>query len=413
MKKLFQNSTWEYLFILLGMTLPFGPALPNLAIGLIGLVWLIQLLMGKCRMDRSHWIAFFILSAYTFYCVSTYWYSENHGYFWKKAGLQLLIPLLAMVCLSIPFRASGRSVRRVLRAFIFSLALLAVLSLGKQIWSVISEESSSWSLLLFDQLASAVGSIHYLTLSLYTCFAIAAGFYLLFLDGTAWRPDRYRRIIRVCMFLLTVFLFLLGSRIAIVTAIALVLIILSIQARRAGKYMTLISAIAILGVLTAITLTSETMQDKWKEVYQFEDDSSGSGYWGGTGMRVLIWDCAWKVIQNNPVLGVGMGDDLDQMTLCYRVYSRNQLLVEGNSFHAHNIFLQAWVRSGIIGLLLLMGSLVWTIVYSVRYQNPVYLLFIATFVLLGMTESFFQINAGVLFFAFFSAFLFCYKFRSE
>lgn len=411
MKKVFQHSSWEYLFILLAVTLPFGPALPNLAIGLIALVWLIQLVLGKCKMNRSTWLAFAVLSAYTFYCVSTYWYSENHSYYWKKAPLQLLIPLMAMICLSIPYQASGKGVRRVLRSFIFSLSVLAILSLGKQTWLWVNDVESGISVLLFDQLAASIGSIHYLTLSLYTAFALAAGFYLLFLDGTSWRPDRYRKLIRSSMFLLGVFLILMGSRIAIISSVLLVLIILTVHAARVKNFKPLIFTIAIIGTLGVLSLSSDTMQGKWKEVYEYQDDSSGQGFWGGTGMRVLIWDCAWKVIQNQPVMGVGMGDDLDELTLCYKVYGRNQLLVEGNRFHAHNIFLQAWVRSGIIGLLLLVGSIIWTIRHAIVHRNPIYLIFIGTFVLLGMTESFFQVNAGVLFFAFFSAYLFCFKYR--
>ena len=119
-------------------------------------------------------------------------------------------------------------------------------------------------------------------------------------------------------------------------------------------------------------------------------------------MRVLIWDCALKVMANNPVWGVGVGDDLDELTLCYKVYQYNQLLVQGNNFHAHNIFLQAVVRAGWLGLIVLLVSLLFTVWNSYRNKNWLYLLFVSIFLFCGLTESYFQVNAGVLFFAFFA-----------
>jgi O-antigen ligase len=386
-------------------SLPFGPVIPNLAIGLVAGLWLVQLLSGRCQADRNAWIGIILLSAYTLFCWSTYFYSSNTGYFFKKATLQTMIVLFAVVFFTIPHKTKRITVYRVLRGFIYGNTLMALLSMGRRLFEGLGGGGLDLYSMTFNELATSVGSIHYLSLSLYVSFAIAAGVYQIL---TRRVPRGERLLLRASLLLLAIFLFLLGSRTAIMAtllATGAMFAIRAIRQRRYGRLLLFLLVIALGGFAGS---RSSLAQQKWKEIYQY-DQFQGSAYWGGTGMRVLIWDCALKVMANNPVWGVGVGDDLDELTLCYKVYQYNQLLVQGNNFHAHNIFLQAGVRAGWLGLIVLLVSLLFTVWNSYRNKNWLYLLFVSIFLFCGLTESYFQVNAGVLFFAFFAGLLYSFK----
>ncbi|MCY4113795.1 MAG: O-antigen ligase family protein [Chloroflexi bacterium] len=72
-----------------------------------------------------------------------------------------------------------------------------------------------------------------------------------------------------------------------------------------------------------------------------------------TAARPLLWDSAWRMIADNPVLGVGP----DNFLYHYPDYIRPEAWAEPNISHAHNIALDTWLTLGIPGLVVLVGVL--------------------------------------------------------
>ena len=106
--------------------------------------------------------------------------------------------------------------------------------------------------------------------------------------------------------------------------------------------------------------------------------------------RKAIWDGIFDMIGDKPILGYGTGfDNVRQML--HNVYGVKQP-------HAHNIFLEAWVENGILGVLLLIAVfLVFFIniirLYKLKGKCRVYAITlfasVAGFVLCGMTDCLF------------------------
>lgn len=118
------------------------------------------------------------------------------------------------------------------------------------------------------------------------------------------------------------------------------------------------------------------------------------------GMRLEFWKTAWRIIEKQPLMGVGTGDVQNAFEVQYHL--DNSSLSEKNRRRAHNQFLTIWLTFGFVGLIWFLSYLFYPL-YLARYSfYPIFLL-IATISFL--TEDTLETQAGVTFFAFFNAVL--------
>ena len=68
--------------------------------------------------------------------------------------------------------------------------------------------------------------------------------------------------------------------------------------------------------------------------------------------RTKIWDTMWPVIRDYWWTGLGLGNDA-----VMKIVARYTLYTPSVPLHCHNVFLQTWVETGILGLLSLLGFL--------------------------------------------------------
>jgi len=147
--------------------------------------------------------------------------------------------------------------------------------------------------------------------------------------------------------------------------------------------------------------------DKMEKVVSYGQESSRDRYWGG--MRESIWDCAIRVIKTDPIIGVGVGDQKDQLELCYKIYMHNRLFANNNSFNAHNIFLQVLLATGLLGAIMFLLSFGYMSRLAILSNNMYYIIFVGVFVLSGLTESYLERNLTMAFFSFFNSLSFFSK----
>jgi O-antigen ligase len=90
----------------------------------------------------------------------------------------------------------------------------------------------------------------------------------------------------------------------------------------------------------------------WQRIHSVRDQGSGSG-------RTDIWRVAWRMAQDHPIGGVGLA----QFPIISPQYTREPgqslqfvgLIVEQHIV-VHNVYLQLWAETGIIGLGLFLGA---------------------------------------------------------
>ncbi len=185
------------------------------------------------------------------------------------------------------------------------------------------------------RLAGIYGSPNNLGLLIGRALPFAIAYFLL-------TPDNRRRLAAVVAILvLGLAAVLTKSAGALLLAIPVsILLLLLLWNRRAG----IIAAVA--GAATGLIALIPMLQSpRFARILDF---SSGS-----TFFRLKLWESAWCMIADRPWQGYG----LDQFLYHYRGrYIALEAWQEPNLSHPHNILLDFWIRLGLGGVILLIGT---------------------------------------------------------
>ena len=404
--KLEKYLNWENLLTLFAIALPLGSGLFNSAFGLIMGYWVFGLFTRRVQLGRRDLYFLIAVCSYYGYAVLRLAYSANISYGLDKIYSQSFLVFFPLVFLSFKNEIDESTFLKVIKGFLLSLTGVSVASVAKQAYGILSG-AVGFDALTQNNLSTAVVDNYFLGLSLLIAFGLSAYTYLKLFKTT---PSffRFKGLEFAVVTSLSVTLILLNSRsLILITAfiVCLLFLVKSILDKKPGRFLKM-----VLAMVAAISLNywaNPYFGNKMAEVVNYSEEGSRDKYWGG--MRESIWDCTFKVIGSEPVLGVGVGDQKDQLELCYGIYMHNRLFANNSSFNAHNIFLQTMLATGIVGLFLFLFSLGYMIRLAKDSDNMYFMVFITVFVLAGLTESYFERNLTMCFFAFFN----CLSFFSK
>lgn len=149
--------------------------------------------------------------------------------------------------------------------------------------------------------------------------------------------------------------------------------------------LALVSGVLALGLGGAVVYFSPKTLNRFKELaytnYKMEQDGLESHYdmeltpdqWNGANSRLAIWSNGWEVIQSSPILGTGLGDKKEEL---FAQYERNRFAFAlRTSKNLHNNYLDVWMSTGIIGLILFVLGYVFfpirRVVAEIRKGNGV------------------------------------------
>jgi O-antigen ligase len=127
----------------------------------------------------------------------------------------------------------------------------------------------------------------------------------------------------------------------------------------------------------------------WQRIHAVQDRGSGSG-------RTDIWQVALRVAEANPVAGVGLGQfpNVSPQYVLRPGSLRSTSLIVEQGIVVHNVYLQLWAETGLIGLLLFLG-IVWTSLRA-SYRAAKELDAIGDAALAALARSVLLANIGVL-----------------
>jgi O-antigen ligase len=120
--------------------------------------------------------------------------------------------------------------------------------------------------------------------------------------------------------------------------------------------------------------------------------------------RLVVWSTAVSIIREHWMCGVGTGDVKDELVKGYQ--ERNALPAIQHKYNAHSQYLQTFITLGLPGLLFFILMMAIPAIRAFQKKYWLYLLFLIIFSVNALTESVLEVQAGVVFYAFFNAFLF-------
>lgn len=118
---------------------------------------------------------------------------------------------------------------------------------------------------------------------------------------------------------------------------------------------------------------------------------------GSTAGRLQSWSAAWSVMQEHP-WGVGTGDVRSALVSEYRKVGAEY--AAEHRMNAHNAYLEVGVAFGVPGLLWLVGWWGSVLVVAWRRRDVPAWAFVGLAMWMGLTESTFELQSGVVWMAF-------------
>ena len=115
--------------------------------------------------------------------------------------------------------------------------------------------------------------------------------------------------------------------------------------------------------------------------------------------RMEYGKAAITIIKENFWFGVGTGN---WKKAYYDAYVKNKSQMDAERYaDAHNQYLNYWVKFGFLGLMWILFAIIYPVIKTKAYKNPVFLLFLVSMLIGNMGDSNFETHVGSSFFVLF------------
>lgn len=250
--------------------------------------------------------------------------------------------------------------------------------------------------------------IHPSYLALYVCFAIAI---LLYFNIRSWHSSRLMKILSFGLILLfELFVVMLSSKAGILSLIIVIALYASYIIFSERKYLQGFLSGGVLTISFMILFflfpASSARFEQTREVLE-QADVGRAEVANSTGERIMIWYYSFEITNENFFFGVGTGDVKDRLLDKYVEKGMNNALEL--ELNAHNQYIQILVALGILGMITLMLNILLPALYSIEKKHLLYFIFLFLIAFNLLFESMLETQAGVVFYAFFNAYLFAIK----
>jgi len=199
-------------------------------------------------------------------------------------------------------------------------------------------------------------------------------------------------------------LFLLAARSPIIALVIGSLVICFLQIRKpATRWIVLLGLTACF--LAIIRLTP-SIWSRIEEVRNTPLATPVGVYHNSTNIRVGIYKCAWQLVREHPLTGIGAGSDRRMLTECYAQFPTD--VYQKTFYNTHNQYLNFWLLGGIPSLLLFLAAMIFQYRQSITRKDYIFLFFLLLMTIAFATENILSRQAGIVFYYFFSC---CFLFN--
>lgn len=209
-----------------------------------------------------------------------------------------------------------------------------------------------------------------------------------------------------------VYIFMLSSRLQIITTI-IILLFLLFYYTYSYKKTTKGFFILLAFIVGFYLLTTKVDYIKYRFIYakniSYKITDVNYKAWNGFSVRLAIWSNSINIIKDNFFLGVGQGDANDCLINNYK--EKGFLFAYNQKYNAHNQFFQTFISIGFIGFFILCLLFLYNLINGIRQNNFLLTSFTVISILTCLTESIFLMQGGVMFFILFLS-VFQYKITS-
>jgi len=172
-----------------------------------------------------------------------------------------------------------------------------------------------------------------------------------------------------------------------------------LESKKRVRYLLIavpISVILVLLILTVPVFKERILIDLKKDLQKAPETENLS--W-----RRGRWDVSMNLIRRSPIIGNGTGSEIPMLRELY--FERKMYSAYLAPLNVHNQFLSFLINSGIIGLLVYLGTLLWGFWLALKRKDLMLLTFMLLILSVSFSEDILDVNKGIFIYAFFFSFL--------
>lgn len=154
-----------------------------------------------------------------------------------------------------------------------------------------------------------------------------------------------------------------------------------------------LSYVLVIGVLfSSLFIFNRRMREmiSFKTYEKVDSNYSNS-------IRIGIYDCIFQILNEHWLLGVGVGNTQTQLNDCYQ--EKSDVLLQ-KLYNSHNQFFDIWLKTGIFGLLIFFGFLVFHFRRAIIHRNYFLISLLIYFLIIFFTENLLSRQTGIILFFF-------------
>ncbi len=415
MNKDISNKIYYYLFAALAFCIPIYDRFVVLVILLIALNWIFEFnfktKFNRVKNSRNSKYILGFSSIYIFYLIGTLYSHQLSGqsgaFFDLEVKLSLLI--FPLFFATIDFSSIQKNFFSNVRyTYILGCIITSLILLNNAVFQYFIKHDSS----VFYYTSLSMWH-HAGYLGLY--FNVAIAFLITWLIPN-WKNNAQKRFAAIILVLFfQVLIVLLSSKAAIlgmVLMFVLIIVFYIVFERKQSRLPVILSVSLMISFFITLALFPHSYKrfNSATEAIS-ERNQVHSQLIDGSVARMLVWKCSLEIIAENPIFGVGTGDVKTELMKKYEEKNIERAIRE--KFNSHDQFLQTFIALGLVGFIVLLATLILPMIAAIRRKKLLYILFIAVFTLHMLVESMLERQGGVVFYAFFNAFLFYYSMQEE
>jgi O-antigen ligase len=400
---IFHKKAHLFLAILIAFWLPLARLVP-IFIALLLLNWLAEAdYRNKMKSVFKNKLAIVFILFYLLHLFGLFYTSNmDSGLFDIQVKLSLFV--FPLVIASRPF--SKPESNKIFYAFVAGAFVSSLIMLVRAVITYILTGENNFYYQAFSSFI-----LHPSYMSMYLNLAI----FWIIIEGFKGETQVVKQQKYAAIFLITFFIFiiiLLSSKLGLATLLLLFVLLIIRYIVSHKKYIIGLSALfSIIIAGYSIYAFVPEIRDRVKTALEVVssnnvDKSNGES----TAVRILVWGAANNVIADNFLLGTGTGDSKDELM---KEYKKQEITgAYEHELNAHNEYYQVFVSLGIIGFTVFLLSLFLPLIKSLKKKYIIYGLFLCIMLLNFLTESMFETQAGVMFYAFFNSLL-CFSYNEN
>jgi len=198
-----------------------------------------------------------------------------------------------------------------------------------------------------------------------------------------------------------ILLFLLSSKGVLISIFISISIYLILSIKKSFLYITALFFLFLASTVYSPSLSNRV--DLFIENYSYTNSITFEEKLSSTQIRIEIYKCSVNLLNDNWIIGYGLGDINDTLMECYK--STNTSLIEGH-YNAHSQYFSIFLGSGIVGFILFLIFLIFNYKSAFKNKNYFYFSALILYSIIMLVENVLERQSGVIMFAFLVNFLY-------